>query len=107
MRAALFQTVVLTVESLAVLLDEVPLTRDKRVSELTVIRFMFSSLFMRLSVLVVELEEELPVEDVWLAAMISLTRSGLAFQMLAFPAERSRLYMESDEVDPEEPVRAL
>ena len=96
------QAVVFTVEALP---EEEFWIMDKSVSGLMVIRLMFSSCCTRLSVLV-ELEAE-PLVDVCSAATRSLTRVGSDSIMFAFAAERRTLYMESVEVDPELPVRAL
>jgi hypothetical protein len=92
--------------TVGVLPFDAPSMRDKSVSGLTVSRFMFWSSFTRLSVLV-EVEDEPPVVDCCSAAVISLTRVGSDFIRDALSADRRILYMESVEVGPELPARAL
>lgn len=89
-------------------------SRDVRVSELMVRKFIFSNSWTRVWVLfVAELVEFVEPEDVLLPAGVSpaericCTRLGFACMMLALSAESRTLYMESVESDPWLPLSIL
>ena len=89
-------------------------SKDVRVSEFMVRKFIFSNSWTRAWVLVVAEPAELvepedaPLPaDVSPAERISWTKLGFACMMLALSAETSTLYMESVESDPWLPLSML